>query len=91
MYQKSDNLISVDHQLCQQESGEDAEMEEEKEKSFEDYIKREEERLENSLSKCKPELSLFDTQLNLKHSLKKLLYGKYLNDEIINMMLSILS
>jgi hypothetical protein len=77
--------------MRQQESGEDAEMEEEKEKSFENYIKREEKLLVNSLSTCKPELNLFGTQLNLNHSLPMLLDRQYLNDEIINMMLSILS
>jgi Ulp1 family protease len=74
-----------------QESGEDAEMEEEKDKSFETDIEIECNLLMNSLSTCKPELNFFGTQLNLKHSLKKLLPGQYLNDEIINMMLSILS
>jgi hypothetical protein len=42
MYQKRDRIISQDYQRCQQESGEDAEMEEEKESSFKIDIKREE-------------------------------------------------
>jgi hypothetical protein len=66
-------------------------MEEEKEKPFKTDLKIEEELLTNSLSTCKPELNLFGTQLNLKGSVPKLLDGVYLNDEIINMMLSILS
>jgi hypothetical protein len=65
MYQKSDRDVFVDHQLCQQESCEDAEMEEEKEKPFKTDLEREEELLTNSLSTCKPELNLFGTQLNL--------------------------
>jgi Ulp1 family protease len=77
--------------MCQKESSEDAKMEEEKVKSYETAIKRDEMHLMNSLSACKPELNLFGTQLNLKHSLKKLLDRQFLNDEVINMMLSILS